>query len=150
MNDQTIRATCPRRNEAGDQQRLSQRLAIQAKRHGADRDGRELKIQLPLGTGLHHRAAEPETAFRDCDAGRCVTHSTARHRHRSDPKLVHSCDRNSHCLAATRAETVAYAAAACSAAALRASSRSTTFIIGEAVASAFFILIVRWRSTASL
>ncbi len=33
---------------------------------------------------------------------------------------------------------------------LRASSRSTIFIIGDEAVSAFFILTTRWRSTASL
>ena len=42
------------------------------------------------------------------------------------------------------------AAVAASAATLRASSFSTTFIIGEGAVSAFFVLTVRWRRTASL
>jgi hypothetical protein len=106
-------------------------------------------------TCLGHRAFVPQAQFRDRDTGRCVAQRASRHRHGPQPDLVHALVSLAPVPAPPQAAAGADAAGcaagwAGSDAAFFASSRSTTFIIGEAAVSAFFILIVRWRSTASL
>lgn len=135
--NQSLRPPAAWREESGQIQALPQIDPRQPLRRVAQRDRVEFELQRSLRARFRHASLVRQVQFQYRDAGRRMAQIGTGRERGAELNPIQSPRRAAY-------------AAACSEAAFLASSRSTTFIIGDGAVSAFFMPTVRCRSTASL